>query len=250
LDWFADRVGAAAERYELALALARELSMRSAEAIVLGNWAAIVGITDTRRAITMRRDALAIATEMGDRQAMGTHLANLSTDEQALGDFVAARASAEAAIECLCTVADRWGEARARLELGGALRRLGDFEGAHAAIESALAITIELRDPYGECDARQALGRISFLRHDLDAARRYHSECAALGARLRSPFIRASAFANLGEIELRAGQPEAARSYLEQSRALYVTAERPDRVADIDGLLEKLRLAEGAGATA
>jgi predicted ATPase/DNA-binding SARP family transcriptional activator len=244
MDWHADKLAAAADHYTQALAQARELGMHSATAVILCNLGGVLRNSDPVKAQVMLREALAIEHELGNQRSMGIIHISLSEHARDREDLDAAREHAEAALAAFRSVGDRWLEARAGVSLGTALHHLDDLDGAQAAFEVSLRVLVDVGDQGGQAQALHNLARVARSRGDVDAARRYYLESAEIGERVPLYFHAACSWGDLGDLEIDDGNLDLARTYLARSRERYVTAERPDRLEEVDASLERLRVAE------
>jgi tetratricopeptide (TPR) repeat protein/Cdc6-like AAA superfamily ATPase len=144
---------------QAALAAARRLKDRAAEALHLGNLGnAYADLGDPRRAIEFYEQQLVITREIGDRRGEGIALGNLGSAYADLGETARAIQVYERALTIDREIGDRRGEGTDLSNLGLAHMASGDPRRAIECHEQALAIARELGDRLGEGNALGNLG--------------------------------------------------------------------------------------------
>jgi tetratricopeptide (TPR) repeat protein len=149
----------AIELYEQALAIARETGDRQGEGIHLGNLGLChADLGETRRAIDLHGQALAIAREVGDRQGEGIDLGNLGIRYADLGETARAIDLHEQALAIARETGNRQGEGLQLTNLGLRYADLGETARAIDFHEQALAIAHEIGHRQGEAASLTGLG--------------------------------------------------------------------------------------------
>jgi tetratricopeptide (TPR) repeat protein/DNA-binding XRE family transcriptional regulator len=136
---------------------ARVVALTAAMAALLrydGPWADAIA-----RHTTATQAARRLACRPGEAAA----LYDLGDVRYLAGDYRAASAALEAALEIYRELSDRLGEANALASLGSAMRLLGDYSAASAALEAALEIYRELGDRLGQANTLTSLGAVHYL---------------------------------------------------------------------------------------
>jgi tetratricopeptide (TPR) repeat protein/predicted Ser/Thr protein kinase len=128
------------------------------------------------------------------------------------------------------------------LNMGSVHERLGRPETALAQYEEAHRLvegSVEADHPYRR-GALDRAGNVLVELGRLDEARAKYEQLLALGTLVEGehPDIEGRAEQQLGAIALRQGRAVEARSHLERARAIFVSAEQPERVAEVDDLLQ------------
>jgi tetratricopeptide (TPR) repeat protein len=144
---------------EAALAAARRLKDRAAEAVHLGN----LGLTnadlgETRRAIGFYEQRLAIAREIGDRRGYGNVMGNLGLAYADLGETHRAIKFYEESLAIAREIGDQRGAGNVLRNLGVAYRQLGEPRRAIDFYKQHLAIAREMGGRQAEGTALSNLG--------------------------------------------------------------------------------------------
>ena len=133
--------------YGQALAIDREIGDRQGEEAHLGNLgSAYANLGETRRAIELYEQALAIDREIGDRRGEAADLTNIGIASANLGDARRAIGLYEQALAIAGEIGDRRLEAADLGGLGSAYDSLGETSRAIGLYERALAIAREIGD--------------------------------------------------------------------------------------------------------
>ena len=149
----------AIELYEQDLAIAREIGDRHGEASATGNLGlAYADLGETRRAIELYEQHLAIAREIGDRRGEANATGNLGLAYADLGETRRAIELYEQHLAIAREIGDRRGEASTTGNLGIAYADLGETRRAIELYEQHLAIAREIGDRRGEANACWNLG--------------------------------------------------------------------------------------------
>ena len=136
---------------EIALEAARQRLDKASEGLHLGNMGrAYESLGETRRAIELAEQALAINREVGNRRGEGFTLGNLGQAYRALGETRRAIELYEQALTITREIGDRRGEGFMLGSLGQAYRALGETRRAVELYEQDLTITREIGDRQGE----------------------------------------------------------------------------------------------------
>ncbi len=144
---------------EAALAAARRLKDRAAEAVHLGNLGlANVDLGESRRAIEFFEQRLTIAREIGDRRGEGNVLGNLGLAYADLGETRRAIKFYEQSLAIAREIGDQRGAGNVLRNLGIAYRQLGEPRRAIDFYNQHLAIAHEIAGRQGEGTALSNLG--------------------------------------------------------------------------------------------
>ena len=113
-------------------------------------------------------------------------------------------------------------------------RRSGDYAAASASLQQALELYRELGSPLGEADVLISLGELSSRTTGTHEARSHHARALAIARDVGAPLTEAWALEGIGDSHLQDGNPRAAASYLHQALTIYQRIEAPDagRVQD------------------
>jgi len=162
----------AIELYEQALAIAREIGDRRSEATWVGNLGnCYAELGETRRAIELYKQALAIAREIGDRSGESNQVGNLGTRYAELGETRRAIELYEQALAIAREIGDRRSESLILNNQGEANADLGAWEQAARASEQGVEIADEIGLAQGSNEGRLSLAKVYLQAGDLDAAR-------------------------------------------------------------------------------
>ena len=141
----------AIELHQQALAIAQETGDRQNEGAQLGNLGnCYAALGETRHAIEVHQQALAIAQEIGDRRGEGAELGNLGLCYAALGETRRAIELHQQALAINHEIGDRQNEGAQLGNLGNCYAALGETRRAIELHHQALAINHEIGDREGE----------------------------------------------------------------------------------------------------
>jgi tetratricopeptide (TPR) repeat protein len=221
--------------YSHALAAARAVGDRAAEATALSNLSQIdLHHGRSQRAASQLRQALALFRDGGDRAGEARVLHNLATVEAQQGHYQQAGVHHQQALEVYLAADDRTGAARALHGLGDIDLRLGRYQRADDHLRRALALCQESGDRVNEAYVLASLGDLSLH------LRRYPQAVGQL-ARALDMFQEAEdrtseawVLAHLGSAELNQGHSQLAIDYLLQARA--VARENKDLFGEAEAL--------------
>jgi predicted ATPase/DNA-binding SARP family transcriptional activator len=202
------------------------------------------------------KQGLALARELGDKQAIANSLEMLGgAAAEHRGDLLLGRALLEESLAIYRELDDPWGLVWAIHELGRVARRLGDFTTAQSAFEESLARFRELGYPSGPAWSLINLGVLAHRRGQLDAARSLYQESLTICWELEEKWGIAEGFGSLAALAGSLGEAERAARLWGAAEALRerIGSPRPDsargdyntRIADA-----RARLGEAAFAAA
>lgn len=187
------RFAEAAEHYERALELFREVGWTQGTAKALGNLASTFHeVGNYGRAIEVGLSALAVFRELGDKYGEALCLANLGNAQSSQGCQDQAAETLSQALDAFSAIGDRRGSARARGTLGLVYTRTGREQEAVPIYLEAVATFAEIGDPHEQASVLANLAENYLALGQLDDARR----CAIQSAEI---------FASIGEDWLVAG---------------------------------------------
>jgi DNA-binding SARP family transcriptional activator/Flp pilus assembly protein TadD len=218
----------AADRYQQALVLFRQLGDRTAQGRALVNLGIVHYFQGRyREATDLSRQALAICQETGDRFLMANTLINLGISEQRRGRYdLAARHHRQALV-----IAKEIGagdlECIALCNLGTVGMRQGRYQQAAGHLDRSLAMSREAGDRDEEAEALIRIGELSLRQGRPEEAARHLREALALYQELGSPSGEADARNSLGEVLLASGQADHACA--EHDAALALAAQAGDK---------------------
>ena len=214
--------------YEQQLAIAGETGDRRGEGNALGSLGlAWADLGETRKAIGLYEQQLAIAGEIGDRRGEGNALNNLGLAWAALGETRKAIGLYEQQLAIAREIGDRRGEGAALGNLGIAWAALGETRKAIGLYEQLLAIAREIGDRRGEGNA---LGNLGIAWADLGETRKaigLYEQRLAIAREIGDRLGEGAALGNLGNAWAALGEPRKAIELYEQQLA--ITREIGDR---------------------
>ena len=141
---------------------------------------------DYPAALADEQQALELFRRLGDRLGQAWALDELGLLHQVTGDYPAAAASSAAALELFHDLGDRHGLSKALNSLGELSLRTGATGEAARQFGEALALTRELGTPHEEARALEGIGR-SLLGRDLAEAARRLREALEIYQRIGVP---------------------------------------------------------------
>ncbi|HEX2516040.1 MAG TPA: tetratricopeptide repeat protein, partial [Chloroflexota bacterium] len=151
----------------------------------------------------------------------GRALTAAGTLAWAQGDYGAARARHQAALQALRALGDQRGAAMALFGLGQVTRLTGDEREAHDLYQRSLAIFQGLHDRWGESVVLRDLGHVAGDVGDHQGARRYYARSLALAQELGDRSGTASAMMYLGLQAYHQEHYDVARSSYEAALAIW-----------------------------
>jgi tetratricopeptide (TPR) repeat protein len=216
---------------ESALAAARKLKRRSAEAAHLGNLGiAYDSLGEYGRAIEHYEQHLAIAREVGDRQGVGKDLGNMGNAYIGIGEYRRAAEYHEQALAIDREIADRRGEGQDLGNLGIAHHFLGEYRRAIECYEQALAIAREIGDRLGE---GQSLGNMGNAYRALGEHRRaieYYEQHLAIDCQIGDRRGEGTDHWNMSLLLDELGDRKNAIAHAEAALKIYEQIEHPNTV--------------------
>ncbi len=182
---------------------------------------------DYRAATATHEQALELYRTRGDRLGEANALNKLGTVQQATGDYRAATASLARALELHRSLSDLFGEANDLNQLGIMQFQTGDYRAATTSHEHALRLCRVLRDQLGEANALNRLGGVQQATGDYQAATLSLTQALHLHRDLGYRFGEATVLSQLGGVQLSTGDHQAAASTQEQALELYRALDYP-----------------------
>jgi tetratricopeptide (TPR) repeat protein len=147
-------------------------------------------------------------------------------------------------------VADRIGEAHARLELGYVAKSTGDHTGADEHYHAALAISREMADRRMETEVLDRLGGVAVETGDHQTAGAHHRLALEISRQINHKQGEAEALSGLGTVAFAARDYATAEEYFRDAIALHRQLGNKDREAFALEMLGRLALATGDHARA
>ncbi|HEV7669095.1 MAG TPA: tetratricopeptide repeat protein [Thermoanaerobaculia bacterium] len=207
---------------------ARRTQDREAEGRHLGNLGiAYAKLGETRRAIEIYHQALAIAREIGDRRSEGNALGCLGLAYGDLGKFRRAIEYHEQYLAISREIGSQRGEGNALGNLGNAHRGLGETRRAIEYYEQQLIIAREIGDRRGEASVFGGLGLACADLGEIRRAVEYHEQHLAIDREIGDRLGEGVALGNLGLAYADLGETRCAIEHYEQQLA--ITREIGDR---------------------
>jgi tetratricopeptide (TPR) repeat protein len=213
---------------DVALAAARRIQNRGAEAVHLGSLGnAYAALGEPRRAIEQYKQQLAVSREIGDRRGEGNAFGSLGNAYVFLGEPRRAIEQYEQALVIAREIGDRRVEGNALGNLGLAYADLGEPRRAIEQYEQQLAITRETGDRRVEGNA---LGNLGLAYADLGEPQRAierYEQALVIAREISDRRGEGNALGNLGLAYAALGEPRRAIERYEQ--ALVIAREIGDR---------------------
>jgi tetratricopeptide (TPR) repeat protein len=155
---------------------------------------------------------------LGDVQGTAYLLSNVGSDiYRSSGDWVAAEDCLKRSIGIFEDLGDKFGLARALLQLGNLYRLRGRLQDASSTLEACGALYQELGNRYYAAVASFTIGRTSMQAGDLARAEELHTSAMTTLSEMGEGFSFAMALRNLADVRMRQGR------YLE-AESLYLRA--------------------------
>jgi DNA-binding SARP family transcriptional activator len=238
-----DRLGYRTEwlaTHRIALASARELGDKAAQAWVLTNLGMVLGQQRAEDAVGYFEQALAIYRELGDQRYEAQVANNLAFCYLVLGRHEEAVTALLGALELQRAVGRRYGEAVALCNLGEAYLELGRHDEAIAASQQALDIAREVGSVRDEGYALHNLGRAHLELGRLADAADLFEQALAIHRAAGDRFGEAQDLQRIGAARAGAGQVPEAREAWTRARTLFESLGEDTRAAEVGARLEKL----------
>ncbi|KAL9951033.1 hypothetical protein ACROYT_G043625 [Oculina patagonica] len=164
--------------------------------------------------------ALAINTEIGNREVVASAYGNLGNVFESLGEYVKAKDSLEKAIEIFTVIGNRREEATCYVNLGNVFHALGENHNAREHMEKALLIMKEIGDKRGEASCYGNLvGLYLFLGEYLNSVA-YLQKALTMRIKISDRKGEARENGNLGNVFYSLGEFVKAKMYLEKAIAI------------------------------
>jgi tetratricopeptide (TPR) repeat protein len=241
----------AIDLYTQALAIFRDIGDRRGEGLELGN----LGLChqflgNYQQAIDLLAQALAVARDIGNRQGEGIALGNLGLCHESLGNYQQAIDLLAQALAVARDIGDRLGEGNRLGNLGLCHYELGDYQQAIDLHTEALAIDRDIGYRPGECLDLGNLGLCHCRLGDYQQAIDLHTEALAIARDLGHRYGEANTLTYLGRVWLAAGDPRQAVTLLEQAVAVADTTGNIEPMVEARSALTRAQLQLGEPATA
>jgi tetratricopeptide (TPR) repeat protein len=227
------------DTYEIALAGARAVGDRRAEAWILNNLGEpYTDLGQHDKAISVRTAAAEIMGEIGDRLGQAETLGNLGVNFGILDRPTEALTYFRQALPIFRDIGDAYSEARVLGNIGDALRATRQYDAAISHLRRALAMHSELgAESYSSARSLTALGAVYQDNGDCRKAVRYFREAASICARLHDRGGEADALSSLGDVLRTMNRNADAHRFWSRARAIYADIGDP-RVADLDARMD------------
>jgi len=169
--WRIGRLDEAAEKYERAVQLGRDVSIGWLEGFALRGLGLVhEGLDDVAEASGHFESAMRVFRSSGFRRGEAMSLLSLGKCARALGDLPRAVSSCAEAVAILEEIRDAWTVAWGRLDLAASLQGLGRTSDAVAQLRQAAGIFGEFRDQGSEAQTLVSLGELLLAAGDLVGA--------------------------------------------------------------------------------
>jgi tetratricopeptide (TPR) repeat protein/transcriptional regulator with XRE-family HTH domain len=209
-------------RFTAAIAAARQLGDRPAEASALNDLGAVRQLTDDYPAAARDlEEALSICRDLGDRRGQANALNGLGLARWLTGDYPAAARDAEEALGLYRDIGDRRGQANALNFLGTARWERGDYPAAVQAMQQALGIYRDIGDRQGQAIALTSLGGVLPRTGDLPAAAQALERALGAYRDIGDRLGQATALTSLGSVRWERGDYPAAVQALQEALGLH-----------------------------
>ena len=222
----------AVEVNEVAVALASEVGDRQTQAMTLGDLGAALCQQGRYKAATDRlREAIGIHRELGDRYGQAQNLNTLGVICQMMGQYDHALFCYEQSQAIHEELSNPRGQAMALDNLGPMLRRQGRYDEALTCHERAIAIFRDLDDRYGQAVGMTDLGLVYTRMGRYDDALTSLQESLAIYTDVGDRYGEAEALTALGVVHRERNKPLKALAYHEESLAICRALDRRDALA-------------------
>ncbi len=202
-------------------------------------------------ALVALEEAIAAATDLGMRQALGTYLSSLGNARFFAGEARAATGYYEEALRIARAEGSREGEAVNLNNLGLARQALGDLEGALERYEEALSIARHLGDRRSAGAIEANIAQVLLEEGDLEAAQRHLEAALELARSAEDRGTQAAALLRLSALLRERGALSEAHARTEEADALLEATRDPRRGgAWVEAARLRLEVADHPGARA
>lgn len=221
----------ARDLYRQALADATERGDRAGEATVRQHLASVaIKLGEFSSARDSLQRSLALSRELGDRGKEADALNELGIVARKEGDYASARENYRAALDIFRDLDDHYRVAKTRTNLGVVDSRVGDLERAQTNYRRARQIFSDCGDRHREATVRQNLGILAAKQADFEAAREHFEAARERFGELGDGYRLARVRNNLGLVDRKAGSPERARGHFRE--ALETFRVQDDRLSE------------------
>jgi tetratricopeptide (TPR) repeat protein len=239
------RLGAvekAANYYEQALSIVREIKDRHLEGRVLGNLgAAFARLGETEKAIQYYERRLEIAHEVEDRIGEGTVLGNLGNAYTQLGELDKAVGYYEERLTIAREIGDHLGERSALVNMGSTHVKRGQAKKAEGCYMEALVIAREHGDRSLSGNILMNFGSLCIHRGEMGEGIRLTEEALVIAREVGDRRGEGMSLENLGIGYLKLGETAKAIALLEQSLAIGHSLKDRQIVQVVSEILGRLR---------
>jgi predicted ATPase/class 3 adenylate cyclase len=236
--------GAAREKLDRALALARDAGLRSVETDCLQNLGAIyLVLDDYATASTFFEEKLYISREAGDRISEGVALRGLGVAAGDSGEYAEAIDYLKQSLHICRETGNRRDEGWALLSLGDLYWAAGDYPRAKRYHEQCLDVCRVTRDQLGESRSLLVLGDISRIEGYYAQARTCFERALGISREIGAPIVTGFALTGLGVVFYDLGDLASAEDHLKQAVAL--REELGGSIADPMARLTRVHLLRG-----
>jgi tetratricopeptide (TPR) repeat protein/TolB-like protein len=173
------------------------------------------------QAMEFRKQALAIARQIGSRKDIIGALMNLANLLAQEGETAEALKNEQEAIAIAREIGDKQQLIGLEGNLASDLTTQGDYDQAKAFDEDALKTAREVGDKGGIATALQNLGALSLLTGDLSSAEKQITDGLSVSQAAQLQGITAGGWSNLGDLQTVKGQFDDARSSYEKAQSLF-----------------------------
>ncbi|HEY9625259.1 MAG TPA: tetratricopeptide repeat protein [Crinalium sp.] len=221
----------AVDRLQQALAIARTVGIRRAEAAILNSLGqAYNGLGEYIQALEVYQQSLPITREISDRAAEGTVLTNIAQIYDHLGQYSRSLDIYQQALALANQTGDRTGVGTTLGNLGVTYDNLGRYSDALDVYQQALAIHRELGNRAEEGVTLNNIGAVYRRLGQYPQALDYYQQSVAINHQLGNRPRVSGGLNNIGQVYIYLGQYDKALELFQQ--ALAVSRELGDRRAE------------------
>ncbi len=207
--------------YKKSLSLCREVGNRQAEGKLLNNISAVYQLQgEYGNALEYLEQARLICRETGEKNLEGATLNNLSQLYQFQGDYGKALRCLKQSLRFLQENGHKEGECAALNNISGILCRLGDYAGAFQYYENVLTISRETKDKRIESLTLNNISQLYSHQENYDIALRYLEESLLITQEINERKGQWVTLNNIGRIYENQGDEDAAKRRYEQGLAI------------------------------
>ncbi|MDX2096660.1 MAG: CHAT domain-containing protein [Leptolyngbyaceae cyanobacterium bins.59] len=219
----------AAQKYEEALALARQTKNQTVEAIaLLGLGGVYADLGDKRRAITYGEQVIKLTQgNPALAQVEATALVSLARYQADLGEGQKALTIYQQALTRVRASGDRAGEATILNNMGRVYLDQGEFRQALALFNQSLQLAQTAQDPSGQARSLNNIGLVYDRLGQYQQALQTYDRALQLFQTLKEPFRSAVALNNIGSVYAYLGQRKKALEYYDQALKILETIGDP-----------------------